>query len=238
MPLGPAAIAAIPAGISALTSAFGASRQNKEARELSREQMAFQERMSNTAHQREVADLRAAGLNPILTATGGAGASSPSGATAPVVNELAGVADATERATNTALAVKMQREQIANLEAERQLKAAQTAEAGTRMGVNQAQAALLSASLPIPSAIGDTVTGIRDWLTKNIATGGDLAQGATSALQGARLWTTDQMENIANVLNSIIEKGENTSRSTQQALEALQRQFQEWRESNRNNSTR
>lgn len=71
-------------------AAYGTDQQNvanaKEAKknrefasDQAKRQMDFQERMSSSAHQRQIADMKKAGLNPILSAKTG-GASSPGGA--------------------------------------------------------------------------------------------------------------------------------------------------------------
>lgn len=75
--------------IPAVMSLIGSMSQNKANEESTAKQIAFQQssldqsqafaaQQSSSAHQREVKDLRAAGLNPVLSGTGGMGSASPS----------------------------------------------------------------------------------------------------------------------------------------------------------------
>jgi hypothetical protein len=83
-----------------------AKRANKNTRIATAKQMAFQREMSNTSYQRGMADMKAAGLNPILAGKMG-GASTPAGA-----SYTAQKADPTGSAINSANSY-MQNKQLA-----------------------------------------------------------------------------------------------------------------------------
>lgn len=125
--LGSSALGMIGAGISGAMSSRATKRLINAQKEMMREQMAFQERMSSTAHQREVADLREAGLNPVLSANNGA--SSPQGAMANITSDPAQAGLESAMAFKTMLA----QNKLADSQAVASLASASNAKSDTRI---------------------------------------------------------------------------------------------------------
>lgn len=185
--------------IGGLIGAKGQSDANKMNWQIAQKQMAFQERMSNTAVQRRMADLKAAGINPILA--GRYDASTPPGAIATMGNVGGAGVQAGAASAQTALAIRTTNQQLKNMEAQRKQTEAVTRTEGQRYLVVKHGAEVAS----VAAEVVRTVKAL---------------MGDRTPEQNAKL-IMQQIENARTALTNALERSSNTAQNARTGWQDL-----------------
>lgn len=150
--------------LAGVAQSLGQNSANQTNARIAGDQMNFQERMSSTAHQREVEDMKKAGLNPMLGSMNGA--STPTGASATMENTMGGFASTAQDMSNT-----IQRSREYALAKEKQGKELEVMNTQMRnMNANTAKAAQETRALQYDADSSklksDSIRAIRPYLDK------------------------------------------------------------------------
>ena len=200
MPIGSGAFLAGTLGSAAL-GFLGGERRNNAQMDLAQMQMDFQREMSNTAVQRRMKDMRAAGINPILAAR--YDATTPPGAMANLENPMIAATGAANAAT-TAFGT------LGNLEVMEEQKEKIRQETQTLKN--------LLSSTEVVEDVGDFLQGatgkldtmanmITDHIGRTIKMGWDLQQ---SVKQQVRTMLNEVQQTTSNVKEAVNAIGQKT----------------------------
>ncbi|WNK14498.1 MAG: DNA pilot protein [Microvirus sp.] len=183
--------------VSGAFSLFGGSSANRASKKEAQRNRDFQERMANTAYQRATADMKLAGINPMLAYMKG-GADTPSGNMAPIRDISEGAASSAGNMTSKVLAARNITASTAKTEAEKINIEAQTAntEANTAATIAQMPQHPLKTNL-----LGAEINNAKQQLQNLLATQDLTIQQTAKTMREFQNLATKNKLDIASIKN-------------------------------------
>lgn len=222
--LGSPVVAAGLSGASSLAGSwldfYGGRKANADNATAAAENRDWQEHMSNTAYQRAVADMRKAGINPMLAFSQG-GASTPSGGAATSSNVFSGAGEKLSHSAR-ALTDAFGKQQLYNMEAQGRLYDAQADQAA-------ASARSVKAGLPkseLIASLFERGTDAYHGLDSSMSSASDVAHAAVLPVARGIKKAVDAAPDVAHsVVHGAIGAGRKVSRSVMDAVHSIVKAF-------------
>lgn len=170
----------------------GQRQTNEENKRIAQDNRYFQETMSNTAFQRQMADMKKAGYNPMIAT--GSGASTPAGATAQLSNPYSDISKGVDSAVNSALAARRLSADVGKIETAMDVDRATEKAQNASAKQSAASARAIDAGLPkiraeskLYDALGSKIDNAKKFIDSTIENSAQSIFDEPSGFKGNRL---------------------------------------------------